>query len=177
MLGTVLHLQRHGRSVLKTREGLPAGRHGLHCDIVARLHEQLRQPRYLHSVQPRVSQSLPQAHQRLNGKPQGVTGSSRESSGRGKFAIRETSPDVPRKFAKKSPLGRRDRRQTKFDFTALPRSVQTIFFAARQRVVFSTRDTQPHRYPDTTKTYPFLRRFADDRPVRWDAYFCFYFSF
>lgn len=60
MLGAVLHLQHHGCLMLQDEGGLSAGGNGLHRHVLARLHEQLRQPHNLHPVQPRVSQGLSQ---------------------------------------------------------------------------------------------------------------------
>lgn len=66
LLAAVLHLQHHGRDLHEARRDMSAWCHGIHRDLLAGIHEQLRKSRNLHCVQSRISQSLPQAPQLLN---------------------------------------------------------------------------------------------------------------
>lgn len=54
MLGAVLYLQHHGRDVHEAEGALSAGRYGFHRHVLAGLHEQLRESRNIHCVQPRI---------------------------------------------------------------------------------------------------------------------------
>jgi len=65
MLGALLHLQHHGRHLHEADEELPARRHSVHRHLLVGLHEQFRESRNIHCVQPRIPQGLPQADQRV----------------------------------------------------------------------------------------------------------------
>lgn len=62
LLGAVFHVQHPGRDLPQTGQGLFARRPDVHPDHVAGLHEQLREPRDLHDIQPGVPEGVQKAH-------------------------------------------------------------------------------------------------------------------
>lgn len=62
MLGTLFHLQHHGRHVQQVESFLSAGCGSFSPNHVVGIYEQFRKSGHLHHFQPRVSESLQKTH-------------------------------------------------------------------------------------------------------------------
>lgn len=62
LLGSVFHVQHPRRDLQQAGQGLLARRPDVHTDHVAGLHEQLRESRDLHDIQPGVPEGVQEAH-------------------------------------------------------------------------------------------------------------------